>query len=123
MEMMDLAVKDSVFDPSLDPNISDLTVTVRQAKKPLYKVWIYLEGKDLPFIESVTYTLHKTFADPVRTVRRTSANPMCELVIWTWGLFEVAARVIDRQGQAYDFSHSLTYGNELRQGGLKYEYE
>lgn len=125
MEMIDLniRIRDSVFNPDLPPDPSRKTVTVREGEKSLYKVWLYLEGKDVPFIESVTYTLHETFPDRVRRVRRTSANPRCALVIWTWGIFDVEAKAKDTKGRLYDLEHRLTYDHELRKGGFGYEYD
>ena len=125
MEKTDLNIRvsDSVFDPDLRREPSSRTVTVREGgEKSRYKVWLYLEGKDVPFIESVTYSLHKTFSDRVRRVRRTAANPRCALVIWTWGIFDVEAKAKDTKGRLYDLEHRLTYDHELRKGGFEYEY-
>ena len=119
---MDIQVRDSLFDLQPDSDPSQKTVTVRRAETPLYKVWVYLDGRDLPFVESVTYTLHSTFPDPVRKVERTVANPKCALIIWTWGIFEVKASVRNKQGRRYDLRHRLTYDLELSRGGLEYVY-
>jgi transcription initiation factor IIF auxiliary subunit len=78
-----------------------------------YKVRIFLEGQDLPFVRQVTYGLHKTFRNPHRVVERTISNPDCRLEIWTWGIFEVTADVQDNTGQVYRLTHQLTYGKEL----------
>lgn len=124
---LNIEVRDSVFDLSiygLDP-FSPITsdtpkiVYVRsKGSKPTYKVWLYLFGNDVPYVESVTYTLHATFSEPVRTIRRTLANPNCQLVIWTWGLFEVKAAIRDKTGGLQEIRHNLTYGRQLELPGI-----
>lgn len=112
---LDIDVKDSVFDPDL-PRSSSSNIYFRIGKgdgKTYYKVWLYLEGNDLPYIDSVTYTLHESFREPNQTVRRTSSNPNCKFVIWTWGLFTVRATIIDKKGFTYKVRHELRYDNEL----------
>ena len=112
---LDIAIKDSVFDPDL-PRSSSSKIYFHLGKRDgrtYYKVWLYLEGNDLPYIESVTYTLHESFREPNQTVRRASSNPNCKFVIWTWGLFTVKATIIDKKNLTYIVSHELSYENEL----------
>lgn len=78
-----------------------------------YKIRIFLRGNDLPFVRQVTYGLHRTFRNRLRVVERTISNPDCRLEIWTWGIFDVTADVVDQGGQVYRLVHSLSYGNEL----------
>ena len=116
---LDLKVKDTVFDPSSAPQ--NRTVYYRsEGQTTLYKVWILLEGIDLPYVASVTYRLHSTFPDPNRRVRRTVANPTCQLIIWTWGLFKIRAMVEDKNGRIHEFVYDMKYDAELRQEGVKY---
>ncbi len=122
---LDIEVKDSVFDPDL-PRTSSSKIYFRVGTdgKIYYKVWLYLEGNDLPYIKSVTYTLHESFREPNQTVRRTSSNPNCKLLIWTWGLFTVGATIIDKKGRTYKVSHELRYDKELfPEGDLRYVRE
>lgn len=118
---LNVEVKSSVFDPNLPPDHPGRKVYVMQSQdsRPLYKVWIYLQGKDLPYVQRVTYRLHETFEDPVRVVERSPSNPNCELVIWTWGLFEVGVAIEDKSERIYETVHRLGYDEELK--GLKPE--
>jgi len=118
---LNLEIKDTVFDPA-----SDDTKRVgarRDGKTLYYKVFLYLDGPDLSLVESVTYTLHKTFRDPVRTIRRTPSNPTCQLVIWTWGVFSVKADIVDKRGLTFRLSHFLRYESELPSDDGKYDYD
>jgi hypothetical protein len=114
-ENLAIRIVDTAFDPALGPNFPDRKVHIRRTgrDKPLYKVWIYLTGPDLPSVQSVTYQLHPTFTDPTRTIPRTVSNPNCELVIWTWGIFTVTAIIQDKQGFQYRLTHSLTYHEQI----------
>lgn len=64
----------------------------------LYRVFLFLEGEGLPFVESVTYRLHPTFPRPEEQVTRSPANPRCKLEIWTWGTFQTVALIRDKRG-------------------------
>ncbi|HEU4391766.1 MAG TPA: pYEATS domain-containing protein [Blastocatellia bacterium] len=116
----DIKVVDTVFDPSLPPNAPRTVYVRRNPDAPLYKVWLYLSGYDLPYVQSVTYILHPTFTDPIRTVPRNVTNPNCQLVIWTWGLFEVAATIRDKQDRTFEIRHQLMYDKELSGSDIKY---
>ena len=128
-----IEVRDSVFDPSLygldpfkfkgPPGLKRKVFVRAKASKPTYKVWLYLYGKDVPYVETATYTLHETFTEPVRTVRRSLANPHCQLVIWTWGLFEIRVTVKDKRGGHYELTHQLTYGKQLKLPNIVSVYE
>ena len=113
-----MSLKVEVRDSLFDPHSSDRRVLVRRTPedRPLYRVFLYLEGPDLPFVESVTYVLHPTFPDPIRVVPRTPSNPLCKLEIWTWGLFDVAVTVTEKSGARFRLAHHLEYEDEaLRQ--------
>lgn len=118
-----IEVKDTLFDPNLAAE-SPRIVHVRKGADgtSLYKVWLYLSGYDLPYVESVTYRLHSTFLERDRSVRRSVSNPNCQLVIWTWGLFEVKATILDKSNRRYEVEHNLTYDKELQQD-VRYVYE
>lgn len=123
---MNIEVKDSVFDPDLSPN-SPREIHYRlgtRDNRTYYQLWLYLEGDDLPFVESVTYTLHESFADPNQTVRRTARNRNCKLEIWTWGLFTAKATILDTKGLSYVFKHELRYEEQLfPEGDPRYKRE
>ena len=119
-----IEVKDSVIDPNL-PASAPKKVYYREGDdgRALYKVWVYLLGDDLPYVQSVTYTLHPTFGNPVRHLSRTPSNPNCQLVIWTWGLFDLKATIEDKMGSVYEVVHSLTYDRQLTQEKAEYVRE
>lgn len=121
-EQLNINIVDTVFDPQIygtgsDPKITpDRPLEVRYYKTEntsLYKIWIFLTGGDLPFVENVTYQLHESFPEPFRTVPRSLDNPDCRLVIWTWGIFQVNGTVLNKYGSTYSISHQLNYGNLL----------
>ena len=123
-QTINVRVKDSVFNPST----SDRTIVVRRAdatggKPALYRVYLYLEGDDLPFVESVRYLLHESFDNRERTIVRSPSNPNCELVIWTWGLFRVTVTINDKRGQSFALHRDLQYDRELKSSGAKYQYQ
>jgi transcription initiation factor IIF auxiliary subunit len=104
-------VRDSVYPPGTDAG----TILYDQLQSsPRYKVWIYLEGPDLPYVRSATYRLHPTFPDPIRTVTRTVSNPTCALEIWTWGLFEIHVEIEDKSGARQALEYRLNYDRQLK---------
>lgn len=111
MLVPNVEVKDSI----IDPDSTDRTARVRNPKSdtPLYRVFVYLDGVGLPYVNAVTYVLHPTFKDPTRQVLRTPSNPRCKLEIWTWGLFRVQAIVTDREGNMVTLTHDLQYSKEF----------
>ena len=116
---LNVAVKDSLFDPDR-PN--DKVVQVRKVDgTSLYRVFLYLDGLDLPFIKLVTFKLHETFSPNTRTVSRSPANQRCKIDIWTWGVFSVMAVIEDKQGRTFTKSHYLEYAAQLSDSNLEYK--
>ena len=107
-----LEVKDSIHDPDWPDRPPQWRNPA--SDKPLYKVYLYLDGLGLPYINAVTYVLHPTFKEPTRQVIRTASNPRCKLELWTWGLFRVQAIVADRDGNMVTLTHDLQYDKEFR---------
>ena len=107
IESSGIKIIGSVFDPRQP---KDRNVYVRGE---LYRVYIYVSGKNIPYISDVTYYLHKTFKNNVITIERTIDNPNCVLSIWTWGTFEVKAIVKDKQGNRKTYRHQLAWDKEL----------
>ena len=117
--MNKLSIKDTAFDPDSNDKVIYFRPT-QDENQPLYKVWLYLDGPSLPFVKQVKYILHPTFADPERVVPRSIANPNCELVIWTWGIFTVRAEVEDKQGNHISLELYLTYGQQLQDANVEF---
>jgi hypothetical protein len=106
----DIRVVDTAVDPSSDQKI----ISYRKGDKfPLYRVWIYLEGRDLPFVKRVTYQLHPTFNPREITVDRSAANPKCQIEIWSWGVFEIKAIVELKTEDLLELTHQLSYPREF----------
>ncbi len=118
MRLPEIEVKDSVLDP-------DSTVRIAQVRnpsgdKPLYRVFLYLDGLRLYKVKAVTYVLHSTFKEPTRQVYRTPDNPRCKLEVWTWGLFRVQAIISDVDGNMTTLSHDLQYNKEFSASDVKF---
>ncbi len=118
LKTYDIKVEDSLFDPNEKKSSEELVAYYKKyqsrSKKTYYKVFLYVSGKDLPFIKKVSYKLHKTFRNPVKTVERKPDNPNCSLVLWTWGLFNINIEVEDINGGITHMKHYLSYGNEIK---------
>lgn len=110
-----ITVVDTAIDPNLAPDASGARVVrfQRAGDRDLYKVWIYLDGPDVPFVQAAIYELHPSFAQRVHSVSRTVANPSCALIIWTWGIFDVKVTLRMKSGEAVELTHKLTYDREF----------
>jgi transcription initiation factor IIF auxiliary subunit len=120
-----ISIVDTAIDPGADRK-RDGAVEVRYQKageRDLYKVWISLDGPDVPFVQSVAYELHPSFAQRVHRVSRTPANPSCALIIWTWGLFEVKATLRMNSGESAELTHRLTYDRDFSTKGVTFVQE
>lgn len=115
---LELSLKDSPFDPDHPSPV----VLVRKTSpdRPLYRVFLYLEGPDLPFVKSVTYHLHETFAASIRRVDRSPSNPHCKLEIWTWGLFLLRATVHDKSGNRLNIEKQLDYDRTFQRTDIEF---
>ncbi len=94
---LDLKLCYALRDPD-QPEVGKVRYQEREGGTRLYRVFLYLEGNGLPFVESVTYRLHPTFPHPELAVARSPANPRCKLEIWTWGTFQATAVIRDKRG-------------------------
>lgn len=119
MQTRDLNVR--MLDTALGGTDKNTVVVDRSKERTLYKVWVYLDGPDLPYVAKVTYELHRTFARNRRGVSRTSRNPQCRLAIWTWGVFTVHALVEDKFGNTYELRHRLSYDKEIHAKGITFK--
>ena len=111
---IEIEIKDSVIEHEDHKPV--IYVRNPDSEKPLYKVSIYLDGNDLPYVESVEYELHPTFKNRFKKINRTVSNPDCKFFIWTWGIFKVKGIVTTKDGSRFNISHQLTYGNQINNG-------
>jgi transcription initiation factor IIF auxiliary subunit len=70
-----------------------------------WSVWIDVPPETLLDIVSVEYTLHPTFANPVRIIK-TRANKF-KLSSAGWGVFPIHVRIRMRDGKEYQLRHQL----------------
>jgi len=115
---LNVEVKDSAIDP--DDTARVIRVRNQDTDRPLYQVFLYLDGPDLPFVDSVTYHLHPTFPTPERRVTRSVTNPRCKLAIWAWGLFEVKVIIRDKTGREEMRVHGLEYDRQFSEKDVKF---
>lgn len=115
-----IVIKDSLLDPNGQSLKSKAYFKSPKEGRELYKVHIYLEGRDLPFVKEVKYILHKSFRNPVVKVPRTLDNQNCMLTIWTWGIFTVKAEIEDVNGQILRLEHYLNYGDQINQPEIEF---
>lgn len=124
-----IEVRDSVFSPLSPAGPAEARVIRfrKGDKHPLYKVWIYLDGVRVPFVDRVTYALHSSFRDPLRTVARSPSNPNCALELWTWGIFDVGVTIWEKSGERSELVHRLTYDRDFDRSDVRFveesEYE
>lgn len=109
----EVRVRTSCFDP----DAKERRIAVREQPDvpdvPLYRIFLFLEGRDLPYVDSATYVLHPTFANPRRTVRRTPTNPACKLETWAWGEFPMQTEVSLKTGDTFKVRHQFAFSDEV----------
>ncbi|CAM1368271.1 hypothetical protein TPENAI_60393 [Tenacibaculum litopenaei] len=125
LKTYDVKISDSLFNPEDRDQLKVRKAHYRKGKsgRNLYKVYLYLEGNDVPFIKKATYTLHQSFNNRVRVIERRPQNPYCKLVLWTWGLFYVKIELEDINGQRLELNHFLTYGEQIKKGEINWEVQ
>jgi transcription initiation factor IIF auxiliary subunit len=72
-----------------------------------WSLWIEGSDEDLDAIASVTYTLHPTFPDPIRTV--TDRASKFQLRCSGWGIFLIPVEVRLKNGQTIELEHQLQF--------------
>ena len=109
MRSLAVQILDSVYDPDGGDN------KILKKHNKLYRVFVYLDGFDIPSVQSVTYQLpSKDFKNSRHHINRTPSNPTCKLIVWTWGTFVVRAQVKDLEGRTYKISHQLIWDSEVK---------
>lgn len=114
---LSIVVKDGLLDPDSTEKIA--LYREQPSGQPLYRVFVYLDGNDLPFVDSVTYRLHETFSPPTSRVTRSLTNAHAKITIWTWGVFTVEAVIVDKSGGEQRLSHRLQYASQIGRSDIQ----
>ncbi len=71
-----------------------------------WAVWIDAPDEELDTIERVVYTLHSSFAKPVREINDRSTKFRLETA--GWGVFTIYAKAYLKNGKTVDMEHELS---------------
>lgn len=88
-----------------------MALSIQQSQKYLGKdrwqwsVWLEGQAEELDTIDHVTYILHPTFLDPVRTISDRASQ--FRLDTSGWGTFTIHAVAAHRDGRETRLSHEL----------------
>jgi hypothetical protein len=94
-----------------------MSIKVKQSATPSGKdwwrwsVWLEGDGDELAEVESVKYTLHPTFPNPVRVVKTRATK--FRLSSAGWGEFEVYVEIRRKDGRVVERKHWLKLEEEL----------
>ncbi|HRJ50273.1 MAG TPA: hypothetical protein PKU91_07055, partial [Phycisphaerales bacterium] len=88
--------------------VNDSSPAGRESSWWNWSVWVEGPSKALDEVESVTYTLHPTFNNPVHTVRTRSDS--FRLRASGWGEFMIEVEVRMKDGAVHTMEHWLTLG-------------
>ena len=72
-----------------------------------WSLWIEGSDEDLNLIDSVTYRLHPTFPEPIRTV--TDRASKFQLRCSGWGIFRIPVEVRLKNGETIALAHQLQF--------------
>ena len=72
-----------------------------------WSLWIEGADADLDMIAFVTYTLHPTFPEPIRTV--TDRASKFQLRCAGWGVFMIPIEVQLKDGRTIELAHQLQF--------------
>jgi transcription initiation factor IIF auxiliary subunit len=70
-----------------------------------WEAWLEGPSKELDQVKSVTYTLHPTFPNPVRTIE--SRDNKFKLKTAGWGTFTLYAKVLRKNGSTEKLKHDV----------------
>lgn len=119
---VELRILDSAIDPDRP---TERVIRYRKIEgapgKFSYQVFVWLDGPDLPFVDRARWDLHESFGQRQVEVARSFANQRCKLTLWTWGLFEIRAKVVLKDRGELELGHMLGYDREFSDPTLKFE--
>lgn len=105
-DLFDIEIADRPYDPSARQKV---VARRRRGDTVLHRVYVFLTGRDLPYVHQVIYHLPSTVTPPPQPVIRSEAVPDCRLVIWVSEPFEVQAEIEDTRGRRYRRQHFLEF--------------
>ena len=70
-----------------------------------WSIWIDGSNRELDQVKEVSYTLHPTFPNPVRTIADRSSK--FRLKTSGWGVFTIRAKVTKKNGEEVKLKHQL----------------
>jgi len=112
---MNLEIRDTAV--TRDPNGNGyIQAKTLKSGRTSYRVTVELVGDDIPFVESVTYVLHRTFKNNIKKVNRTLSNQNCSLSFYAWGTFTIYAEVETVSGEVIRISHNLRFDQDIING-------
>lgn len=102
-------IKDYPYDPRQNQPVveSKMSPDGRQ----LYHVYIRLEGVDLALVKAVYYSFDSSVSPRELSVVKSYDNPNFQCDLWLWGVFRMAATVLDVRGGEVQLSHVLEFGS------------
>jgi transcription initiation factor IIF auxiliary subunit len=83
-----------------------------QVRPGLWEWTVFIEGDEeqLSHVQCVEYTLHPTFPQPVRRIcERGSGKQAFPLSASGWGTFQIAVRIMTKDGQICELKHDLCF--------------
>ena len=113
-----IEIKDSVFEPEVVRRRKEDVVEFLSGNTYFYKVFIYTQGKTMPYVDSITYFLHSSIENNVRTIKRKPSNEYCKIEIETPGIFKVKATISYKDGKVENVEHYLNFPKELKEFGI-----
>jgi hypothetical protein len=113
---MQISIWDSLIDPDGDPLMPVPYRPTPDGSAAWYRVYIYLRGPDVPFVDSVEYLLPPGFAHRRKRVGATYTNPFFKTVIeTTTSRFEIFANVwINSLPRPFRLRHVMRFDGEMR---------
>jgi transcription initiation factor IIF auxiliary subunit len=102
-----------VFEtPPVQQNLPITTGNTAKQLRPGWWNWtVFIQGpaEVLDQVNCVEYTLHSSFASPVREVCSRGTGPAFALSESGWGTFQILVRVLLKDGRVQKLAHSLQF--------------
>ena len=118
-DLLNIIIVDTPINP-FDQN-EQRNIVERRVRngKTQFKIWLYLNGDDLPYVRRVKYVLHSSYKQPEFIISKLPSNPNCLFSFWAWGTFIVKAVVEDKSKKLYYFEHRLMFDKRLQKNDFR----